>query len=100
MQYVIRNRCYQEIEKFYRNVARKYRHTYSIELMQKNVLDATNAIYYIEKTLLRRRPTLSRWQGFHMAHAGHWYYAYTITDDTVIIEDACHELNMTENSKK
>jgi hypothetical protein len=32
-----------------------------------------------------------------MAHAGHWYYAYTINDDTVTIEDARHEQNMHED---
>lgn len=82
------------IEEFYRNVAKKYKHTYSKQLMQKNVLEATNAMYLIEQTLLRRKPTLSRWQGFHMANFGKWYYAYTIHGDTIIIEDACHEQNM------
>ena len=31
-----------------------------------------------------------------MAHAGKWYYAYSINDDTIIIEDACYEKNMKE----
>ena len=64
--------------------------------MQKNVLEATSAMYYIEKSLLRRHPTIARWQeqGYYMAHEGQWYYAYTINDDTITIEDACHALNM------
>ena len=56
------------------------------------VLDATNGMFLIEKTLIRRTPTLTRWQqqGYHMANAGKWYYAYTISDDTVTIQDSCH----------
>ena len=40
MNYVIRKRCAQKITTFYRNVSRKYRHSYSLELMEKNVNDA------------------------------------------------------------
>lgn len=38
MKYVIRKRCAQKITTFYRNVSKKYKHTYSQELMEKNVL--------------------------------------------------------------
>ena len=101
MIYVIRHRCHTKIESFYRNVARKYKHTYSKQQLQRNVLDATNAIFKIENKLLRRRPTMLRWQreGWHMAHAGTWYYAYTVAGDTVTIEDACHELNMYDEAR-
>ena len=100
MRFVIKRRCHDNIEKFYRNVLNKYRHTYSLQLMQRNVLDATNGMYQIEKTLLRRRPTLTRWQkqGWHMAHSGKWYYAYTISGDTITIQDACHAQNMHEET--
>ena len=94
MRYVVKKKCHDNIERFYRNVAVKYRHTYSRQLMQKNVLDATKPMYQIEQTLLRRKPTIQRWNGYYMAHAGHWYYAYTISDDVVTIHDACHEQNM------
>lgn len=55
-----------------------------------------NALWQIEQSLLRRKATVKHWQqkGWNMAKAGKWYYAYTIEDDTVIIEDACHEQNM------
>lgn len=96
MRYVISAKCHQNIENFYRHVAKKYRHTYSLQLMQKNVIDATNSMFLIEKTLLRRRPTLARWQkrGYYMANTNKWYYAYTINGDTITIEDACHAQNM------
>ena len=99
MKHVVKERCVRNIFSFYQNVSKKYKHTYSIELMRSNIVDAYDAMFLIEQSLLRRRPTLKRWQdqGWHMAHAGHWYYAYTINDDTVTIEDALHEQNMHED---
>jgi len=60
MKYVIRKRCAQKITTFYRNVSKKYKHTYSLELMVKNVNDAYDSIFQIEKTLQRREPTMAR----------------------------------------
>ena len=68
MKYVIRKRCAQKITTFYRNVSKKYKHTYSLELMVKNVNDAYDSIFQIEKTLQRREPTMARWKGYHMAN--------------------------------
>ena len=68
MKYVIRKRCAQRITTFYRNVSKKYKHTYSLELMEKNVHDAYDSIFKIEDTLQRREPTLDRWKGYHMAN--------------------------------
>ena len=81
---------------FYHNVAKKYKHTYSKELMHKNIDEAISSAYEIEKTLLRRDPTIERWSGYYMANTDKWYYAYTIEDDTIIVEDACHAQNMHE----
>ena len=102
MRYVIKRRCHDNIEKFYRNVIKKYRHTYSIQLLQRNVLDATNGMYKVENGLLRRKPTIARWQkqGYHMAHAGQWYYAYTIDGDTITMQDACHVQNMHDEADR
>jgi len=72
----------------------KYRHTYSEEMMHKNIDDAVNAIYQIERTLLRREPTIARWRKYHMANADKWYYAYKIDGGTIKILDACHAQNM------
>jgi len=93
-QYLIEPLCYENIYSFYHNVALKYRHTYSEELMQQNIDDAVDAFFQIEKTLLRRKPTLSRWNGFHMANTDKWYYAYIILGDVIIVVDACHAQNM------
>ncbi|MBO5631354.1 MAG: hypothetical protein J5965_19985 [Aeriscardovia sp.] len=96
MRYIIKKRCVKNITTFYKNVSKKYKHTYSLELMKRNVEEAFDAMFQIERTLLRRRPTLERWnkEGLHMAHTGKWYYAYTINEDTITIEDACHEQNI------
>ena len=66
-KYFYTKRTAAKIRSFYRNVAKKYQHTYSYEDMERNVRDAFFAIYAIERTLPRRRPTISRWAGFYMA---------------------------------
>ena len=98
MKYIIRKRCAQKITTFYRNVSKKYKHTYSLELMEQNVNDAYDSIFEIEKTLLRRKPTISRWAGYHMANTDKWYFAYTIDGDTVTVVDACHAQNMADEA--
>ena len=51
-------------------------------------------MYQIERSLLRREPTLSRWKGYHMANTDKWYFAYTFDGETVTVVDACHAQNM------
>ena len=86
----------QKIKTFYYNVAKKYRHTYSKELMHKNIDESVDAMFQIERSLLRREPTLTRWVGYYMANTDKWYYAYTIDGDTITVVDACHAQNMHE----
>ena len=93
-RYWVDLQCYDKIFSFYHNVALKYWHTYSEELMHQNIDDAVDSIYQIEKTLLRRKPILSKWAGFHMANTEKWYYAYIIMDDMIAVMDACHAQNM------
>ena len=96
MVYNLRARAKERIWSFYRNVAKKYKHTYDRDDLERNVRNAVMSIYLIEKSLPRRKPTLTRWQeqGYHMANTDKWYYAYTIEGDTIIIQDACHSQNM------
>ena len=93
-KYFYTKRTAAKIRSFYTNVAKKYRHTYSYEDMERNVRDAFFAIHAIERTLPRRQPTISRWANYHMANAGKWYYAYVIDGDTIKVVDACHAQNM------
>lgn len=94
--YIIRPRAFQKNRTFYRNVALKYRHTYSYDDMVRDAQDAFYSIYRIEDTLPRRKPTIDRWAGYYMANTERWYYAYCIKikDDTIIVVDACHAQNM------
>lgn len=96
MKYVIKPRAQQKIRSFYRNVAKKYRHTYDYEDFMRNVHDAVFSIYEIEQSLLRREPVLSKWTGYYMANTEKWYFAYTVDNDTVTVVDACHAQNMHE----
>ena len=95
-QYEVKPRASQRIWSFYRHVALKYRHTFNTEDIVKNAQRAIRNMGLIEQSLLRRQPTLKRWQeeGWHMAKAGKWFYAYTIHDDIVTIEDASHSQNI------
>ena len=68
MKYIIKPRASRNIFTFYTNVAKKYRHTYDKADLKRDVYNATFAIYDIERTLLRRKPTIERWQGYHMAN--------------------------------
>ena len=93
-RYRISLQCYEKIYSFYYHVALKYRHTYSEELMHKNIDDAIDSMYQIERTLLRRKPTIPEWLGLHMANTDKWYFAYTIEGNTIIVVDANHAQNM------
>lgn len=98
---VISSKAYNEILKFYLNVARKYSHTYSLSFMLKNIDEARMAMLQIENKLPRRKPTLARWRGLYMASymvngKTRWNYVYRIEDNIVYIEDACHAQNMSE----
>lgn len=92
--YIVKPRALQKIRTFYVNVARKYRHTFSYEDLEKNVHDAFFAIYEIEKTLPRRQPSQKRWQGCYMTNTTRWYYCYRIEGNDIIVTDACHAQNM------
>ena len=93
-RYKIKPLAQRKIRSFYYNVAKKYRHTYSKWLMYKNIDDAVDGMFLIEKKLLRREPIILRWAGYHMANTDKWYYAYTIDDDIITIVDACHAQNI------
>lgn len=94
MKYIILPQCIENIKSFYHNVAKKYAHTYSADLMHKNIDEAIDSMYMIEESLLRREPIFSKWQSCYMANTKNWYFAYRIFDDTVVVIDACHAQNM------
>ena len=93
-KYIIKSLAVRKVRSFYRNVWKKYPNLYSYEDMLSYINKTVDSIYKIENTLLRRKPTIERWNKWHMAHAGNWYYAYSIEENTIIIHDACHAQNM------
>lgn len=95
MKYVIGNNAYAKIYTFYLNVAEKYSNTYSTEDIHRDINNVKTSIYKIENGLLRKNPTIKRWEGKgFMANTKKWYFLYRIEGDTVFVEDACHALNM------
>ena len=93
-KYVVKPLASRKIWSFYRNVARKYAHTFDEDDLIRNVKGAVRPMLLIESRLLRRQPTIKRWRNWHMAHADNWYYAYSIEGDIITIHDACHQQNM------
>lgn len=93
-RFVIKPLAIRRIRAFYRNVYLRYPNIYSYYDMLKYINDTVDAIYCIERSLLRRKPTLERWEKWYMAHAGNWYYAYSVDGDSITIHDACHQQNM------
>ena len=51
--------------------------------MLRYINQTVDAIFSIEQSVPRRKPTVERWKDYFMAHAGHWYYAYTIDGNTI-----------------
>ena len=98
--YVIKPLAIVKVRAFYRNVYRKYPNTYSYYDMLRYINKTVDAIYCIEQSVLRWKPTIARWQKWqYMAQADNWYYAYTIDGDTITIHDACHAQNMHDSQK-
>lgn len=97
-EYKISKKVQQRIYSFYSNVAKKYCNTYDINCLLRNIESAYNGIYGIENGLLRRNPTISRWNGKgYMANTKTWYYLYKIDGNTIYVIDACHSQNMRES---
>lgn len=92
--YIIKPLAVVKVRAFYRNVCLKYPNIYSYYDMLRYINNTVDAVYCIEQTALRRKPTVERWKKWHMAHVGKWYYAYSVDNRTITIHDACHEQNM------
>lgn len=92
--YAIKPLAVRKVRSFYHHVYKKYPNTYSYYDMLRYINQTVDAIFSIEQSVPRRKPTVERWKDYFMAHAGHWYYAYTIDGNTITIHDACHEQNM------
>lgn len=92
--YAIKPLVIRKVRSFYRNVCKKYPNIYSYYDMLRYINKTVDAIYCIEQSVPRRKPTIERWKNWNMAHAGNWYDAYSIDGNTITIYDACHAQNM------
>ncbi len=97
-RYKVNRQVFENIDSFYEHVALRYVHTYSFELLKRNINEAYNSIYMIERGLLRRKPILQKWQGLYMANTDKWYFAYRIEGNTIFVVDSCHAQNMHEKT--
>lgn len=96
----MKSKASNAIRTFYKNVSKKYQHTYSLEQMINNVDTALDAIYHIDQSMVKINKqsitkTFKSWQlkGYQIASIKKWHYAYTIENDTIIVHDACHQQN-------
>ena len=62
-RYVVKAWAQIKIRLFYKNVAKKYRHTYDFDDFMRNVHDALFAIYQIEVSLPRRKAYTQSMEG-------------------------------------
>lgn len=87
------------ISSFYYHVAQKWKNTYALEDVERYIEETIGLINGIERHFLPREPRLDRWKqkGYLMAHVGRWYFAYRIDGDTIYVEDACHQQNMSNS---
>lgn len=92
--YIIKPLAVRKVRSFYRNVCLKYPNTYSYYDMLRYINKTVDAIYCIEQSALRRKPTITRWKKWYMAHTGNWYFAYSMDGNIITIHDACHAQNM------
>lgn len=88
--------CIEKSYHFIEMLLRSIGNTHSYENLNSDYKKVCSSIYKIENGLLRRKPTISRWNGLFMANAWKWYFAYRIEGDTIYVEEACHAQNMHE----
>ena len=86
---------YNQIRQFYRNVHKKYRHVYGKEQIRARIINSFNAINKLYGYKLLSDPILEKWNGMGRVVIGKWHFAINIKGNKVIVADACHEQNMT-----
>ena len=101
MVVVISKVASNKIRQFYRNMHKKYRHSWGTEEIHRLIDRTITEMSYIENGLRRTNPTISRWQGFYMAQSRNkrWYFAYRIDGEKAYVEDACYMSGMHESKK-
>ena len=93
----IEDKTYSEIFKFYQNVSKKYTNIYSRDEINKLIKNSFSPITQLKNNKLIADPLLDKWKGLGRVVIGKWNFAIDIKDNKIIVVDACHQLNMTNN---
>ena len=86
----------EKIAEFYKNVGRNHVYTYGEEEIDKLIKNNIQKIRDINSTKLISDPILDKWNGMGRIVIGKWHFAIDIKGNKVIVADACHEQNMTD----
>lgn len=104
MRYLLTRHVIESIKTYYTHVAERYKHTCDYDDFIHNIDNALTAASTIERdkecknTHSNRTPTLLIWRDFLMAQTPIWYFAYLVKDDVVLVIDACHKNNMSDDA--
>lgn len=93
----VNNEAIDKIMSFYNNVGIKLPNTNTGDVIEKNIINTINSIYSIKQNILIRNPYLDRWAGYRMITCGKWNFAVDVKDNEIVVVDACHQQNMTNN---
>lgn len=93
----IEDKTYTEIFKFYQNVSKKYTNIYSRDEINKLIKNSFSPITQLKNSKLITDPLLDKWKGLGRIVIGKWNFAIDIKDNKIIVVDACHQQNMTNN---
>ena len=91
----VKNNVFKEISTFYKNVGLNYHNSYGREEIKKLILTNLKKPERIDNTNLISDPILDKWKGMGRIVIGKWHFAIDIKGNKVIVADACHEQNMT-----
>ncbi|KAA6301519.1 MAG: hypothetical protein EZS26_002263 [Candidatus Ordinivivax streblomastigis] len=97
MKVIIKTKAFMKIYNFYLNVAKKYKHAWSMEESIRHVEKVTQEAYKVGTQLSKREPYFRpNWRNYSVDYskATGWYFAYRIENDTIYVEDAENYRNM------
>ena len=94
---IIDNLAICKIMDFYKNTGLKFSDTNTGDVIEKYINDTINSIATINHNSLLQQPYLNSWQEYKRITLGKWNFAVEVKDNTIIIVDACHRQNLTNN---
>jgi hypothetical protein len=100
MNVIIESYAYEKIYSFYLNSATKWKYTWSIEDAHNFIDKICNEAENIMGLEIRNEPIIQSWVNYKVAYSRNtkWYFAYTIENNEIHIQDANHAQNMSDQS--